>query len=391
MDDRVGSTDQHQSCQGLVRVSLNSLVYGDSQHRSLSETNVTRLQRIYEVEGCQRDDARNFIDILLDCEDADDARWLPYVRALSSTQLDWSSIPELPIERVEGLTGLHRVRAAERYLAPNDQWWIARVFTTDTNDRTRRQLAEEYSNERAHGDGEIFYKIRRYHQRGDRDNENKWWARLTVSKRKDLRQLLRDHRFITAFDNLLPWVGLWEPVQLGTLHRLLTMKCDEELLNYLAHVHLVWSDITQGTDESSVDQSTVEKLHTLAPRWSSADAQQIEQLVNDRSFFPDLSRDIVRNTVIPNIKGVETAIPSLFTFFEDIKHLEPCARIMRLLLPSTTTNARNGLSIQQGLSRHYFPNEASEFAVEYAQGDMRSHRAAECEQPSLKYQQLWRR
>ncbi|OQN95187.1 hypothetical protein B0A48_18743 [Cryoendolithus antarcticus] len=130
-------------------------------------------------------------------------------------------------------------------------------------------------------------------------------------------------------------------------------------------------------------------MHTLAPRWSSPDAQQIKRLVNDSCFFPDLSRDTVRNTVLPNIKGVGTAIPNFFTFFEDIKYLEPCARFMRSLLPSSTTNARNGLSIQLGLKRHYFPSTDFEFAVDYAQGNMRSHRAAEFEEFTLKYQQLW--
>ncbi|KAK6428816.1 hypothetical protein LTR95_015037 [Oleoguttula sp. CCFEE 5521] len=386
MDVQVNPIDTQQRCIGLVRVSLQALVFEDSRHGSLSETNVTRLQRIFEVEGCQRTQPRNFIDVVLDREDINHATCMP---ASSSTQLDWATAPRLPIERVRCLTGLHRIRAAERYLAPNDQWWIARIYTSDTDDQTRRQLAEEYSNERAHGDGEILHKIRSCHKRGDRDNENKWLARLTESKRKDLRQLLRDHRFAAALDDLLPWFGLWQPIQLGTLHRLLTMKCDEELLNYLAHVRSVWSGITRGIVESAVDSPTVESLHSLAPRWSSADAQRIELLVDDTHFFPGISRDIVRNSVLPNIKGVATAIPSLFTFFEDIKYLEPCARIMRRLLPSSTTNARNGLSIQLGLKRHHFPTTDAVISVDYAHGDMRNQHAAECDKFTLQYQQLW--
>ncbi|OQN95174.1 hypothetical protein B0A48_18792 [Cryoendolithus antarcticus] len=167
------------------------------------------------------------------------------------------------------------------------------------------------------------------------------------------------------------------------------MKCDEELLNYLAHVRSVWSGITRGIVESAVDSLTVESLQGLAPRWSSADAQRIERLVDDKHFFPGISRDIVRNSELPNIKGVATAIPSLFTFFEDIKYLEPCARIMRLLLPGSTTNARNGLSIQLGLMRHHFPTTDAVISVEYAQGDMRNQHAAECDKFTLQYQQLW--
>lgn len=89
------------------------------------------------------------------------------------------------------------------------------------------RLAEDYCNEKSHTDGEIFLKIRIYHHEHKKDSESKWWARLTESKRKDLRQLLRDERYAQAFDAMLLWPGLWTPVKLGSLHRLLCLKCDE--------------------------------------------------------------------------------------------------------------------------------------------------------------------
>ena len=88
---------------------------------------------------------------------------------------------------------------------------------------------EETYNERPISDGEIFRKIRLYHQQKETDLERKWWARLSESKRKDLEQLLKNERYADAFDDLLGWPGLWYPIQLGTLHRLLTMRCDEVL------------------------------------------------------------------------------------------------------------------------------------------------------------------
>ena len=89
------------------------------------------------------------------------------------------------------------------------------------------RLAEEYLNEKPPSDGEIFRKIRQYHLANDEANELKWWARLTETKRKDLKQLLKDARFANAFDSMLPWPGLWAPVKLGSLHRLLCLKGDE--------------------------------------------------------------------------------------------------------------------------------------------------------------------
>lgn len=106
-------------------------------------------------------------------------------------------------------------------------WKTTLTGIQDLPESERVRLAEGFANERAHTDGEIFHKIRFYHGRQEADAENKWWARLTETKRKDLRQLLRDERYSRAFDLMLPWPGLWTSMKLGSLHRLLCLKCDE--------------------------------------------------------------------------------------------------------------------------------------------------------------------
>ena len=103
----------------------------------------------------------------------------------------------------------------------------ANSVSTDLSEANQIRLAEDYLNEKASTDGEIFYKIRLYHHKQDKNAENKWWARLTENKRKDLRQMLRDERYAEAFDSMLAWPGLWSTIKLGSLHRLLCLKCDE--------------------------------------------------------------------------------------------------------------------------------------------------------------------
>jgi len=90
-----------------------------------------------------------------------------------------------------------------------------------------RKLIEGYANTQRFSDGEIFWKIRFYNRACDTRAEQKWWARLTETKRKDLKQLLKHNAFAHAFDNLLEMPGLWQPIKLGTLHRLLVLKCHE--------------------------------------------------------------------------------------------------------------------------------------------------------------------
>lgn len=232
---------KHREFRGLARVGLSDLQF-DEDH-TIFPQNVHRLNKIFQIEGCQRLDERNYIDVVA----TDSQLYTVQPGCLQDAPPKaWGSSPVLGVGPLKCLTGQHRVRAAQKYLDANDQWWVARVYSdsmlrtiychpisTDTSPDLSRspcqRLAEEYLNEKPPSDGEIFYKIRQYHLANDEANELKWWARLTETKRKDLKQLLRDTRYANAFDSMLPWPGLWAPVKLGSLHRLLCLKCDEVL------------------------------------------------------------------------------------------------------------------------------------------------------------------
>lgn len=89
------------------------------------------------------------------------------------------------------------------------------------------RTVESYLNEQRPSDGEIFRKIRLYARSHDLEGEKRWWSYLSNSKPKDLRQLSKNRELIRAFDALVDMPGLWSKVQLGALHRLLSLKCDE--------------------------------------------------------------------------------------------------------------------------------------------------------------------
>jgi hypothetical protein len=58
---------------------------------------------------------------------------------------------------------------------------------------------------------------------------NKWKARLSTEKAKNLSRLGNDlHKGLQyAFDENIPFVGLWDGFMLGSLSRLLRIKCPE--------------------------------------------------------------------------------------------------------------------------------------------------------------------
>jgi hypothetical protein len=97
----------------------------------------------------------------------------------------------------------------------------------DTPEPVLVRIIESYSNELRPSDGEIFRKIRLYHRENDQEALKRWWSCLEKSKPKDLRQLFRRPSLAAGFDALIDMPGLWAKLQLGALHRLLVLKCDE--------------------------------------------------------------------------------------------------------------------------------------------------------------------
>jgi hypothetical protein len=70
-------------------------------------------------------------------------------------------------------------------------------------------IRTEYSNARGFSDGDVFRHLRHYQLTGDSAQAGQY----EVMSR--------------AFDDLLPFTGLWAPLQLGCLSRILTMNCEE--------------------------------------------------------------------------------------------------------------------------------------------------------------------
>lgn len=90
----------------------------------------------------------------------------------------------------------------------------------------RQSLVEHYANEARFSDGDVYRFYRIAQDANDQKAVKKWLARISASKKRNLMQLERsDHgRVVKAFDALIPFVGLWQDFQLGSLNRILPMR-----------------------------------------------------------------------------------------------------------------------------------------------------------------------
>ncbi|TKA80621.1 hypothetical protein B0A49_04907 [Cryomyces minteri] len=393
--DEFHFTQKQAHYRGRAKVKLLHLAF-EGEHvpgsRWVDEKNVQRLVQVFETEGCYRLEPEHFVPALVRQADLDHA-----LAASGLTQaelLDCGTIPptlSLPSQcSLLCLHGRHRVEAAHRHLGAFEKWWVVDLYIDDLPHDTITVLRTEYSNARAFCDGDVFRNLRFHQQRGDLAQAGKWLARLSSSKQRDVRKLLtKKDRLRKAFDDLLPFIGLWAPLQLGTFHRILTLNCDEELVHYLHHIQRTWSRIL-GSDESLrslLDANTVYSLQLLAPRHSLRDDDEIRSRMEDGRLFPTVTDRAVRAKLLHNTQQVEGRIPSLHTFFEDTKYLEPCAKVVKALLPPGLKG-----SVRKAIEQRYTGRDQTPGYTTVQIDEHTNERVAAAEERSnveLGYRQLW--
>ncbi|KAH7551129.1 hypothetical protein BM1_10003 [Bipolaris maydis] len=353
--------------RGLIRARLDCLQFNHqlflNKHREESPQNVRRLQKIFEKTGCLRLQDENIIDAVVEDDRLNAAL---HAIGLSNEALQKICSPEdapsLYLGELRCLNGLHRIRAADQYLNENDKWWVVRLFSSETPTPVLSHIIESYTNEQKPSDGEIFRRIRLYHRENKVEAERKWWARLHNSKPKDLRQLFKRRELISGFDKLLEMPGLWSKVQLGALHRLLTLKCDEEMSHYLSRILQVWTKILTCRNTtlpfSAVDAVTVESLELLAPKHSTIDKAFVLSLFERNIVFPSQLDSQIRRELAENICASEGLIPSLWTFFETLKYIEPICETLKKLIGNNMKR-----TIRSSLMGCYFPPDKRNIQV----------------------------
>jgi Protein of unknown function (DUF3723) len=203
----------------------------------------------------------------------------------------------------------------------------------DADPEVKTRLIEEYSYERNPNDGKLYCKIRQYHFQLNLGFERRWWARLKGSRAKHLKGLLRNRELTTAFDALLDIPGMWDGMMLTTLHKMMAMKCDKEILCYLNHIKQVWHGLVQGDRDSlrKIDQATVQALELTAPRASTQDAIALHGQLSKGEIFSAFSNE-ERERIWNQLRLIAGLVPSLFTFFKDLQYLQFCVDCMKRLI-----------------------------------------------------------
>ncbi|GLA67336.1 hypothetical protein AtubIFM54640_010316 [Aspergillus tubingensis] len=307
---------QENAYLGSARICLDNLYFAPHASRIDNEKCEARLLNLFRDYSCDRDAYENRIPVAVSQE--------LLRQALEKANMPISSIreavpPFLPLPstiELLALRGRHRWKAAKRfYNEPTDRWWTVVFF--DANALPPECLvfiSEADDNSSPFFDGEIYYKIRSSQLQSDKTRVQKWMSRMGSQwKQIDYARLHKSkdfEPFCHALDSLLSFPALLFSFQLGNIRRFFRMKCPEELAAYVKHVY---------TGRS--------------PRWSSADKDFIEDAFTAGRLFTNIRDEGQRAVLKSRVITTDGIIPSMRTFLENTKFLEPAAILLRALLP----------------------------------------------------------
>lgn len=88
------------------------------------------------------------------------------------------------------------------------------------------ELIEHVVNKAPPSDGEIYCWIEHYKREDNEHEQRRWWACLSPSKQKYLKQFHRSPLY-GVFNRQLRFDGLWAEFRIGILHKAVALHVDE--------------------------------------------------------------------------------------------------------------------------------------------------------------------
>lgn len=163
---------------------------------------------------------------------------------------------------------------------------------------------------------------------------NSWWAQIpSKDERKDLKRLLRRTRLNAPFRALAKIPALGRGLLAGSVGSMLKVKCDEEIVRYLNHIHDFWTMLV-GNGESElrkVDSYTVACLQSRVPALSKSDECFLKKELDAGNLFQHFTRS-EKERIWQRLRSYPRRVPSVRLFFRDLIYLEVLAGCLKVLV-----------------------------------------------------------
>ncbi|EDN05105.1 predicted protein [Histoplasma mississippiense (nom. inval.)] len=376
---------------GCAKVELKHLVFeetGGIGTRHVTKANVNWLIRKFEVDKCRRLEPQHWIPAVVTRNGLQ-----VILNANSLSSIGGDDPGDFPLSLPSGhevtcLQGRIRHAAGTKWLETDDQWWILKLYDSRLSSEARRSLREDRDASQEFSSGEIYWNVRHHERQGNDDERRKWLARWPSPYMErdftQLRESIYSRPLYEALDRLLEFRALWPAFHVGNLHRLLPMRCPEALASYLDFIRDVWMWITDSRPWR-LEETDVEHLEGRSPMWSKADGIYIDEVFKDGTVFCRIINQDEREVLRQRVRQCSTIIPSIRTFLEDSKYLEPMAKLVRMLLPPDFKG-----TVQEGMRRCYQPSANGVLHIQTsAAGHRTAPRDADDDGFWSAYRQVW--
>ncbi|RMJ21259.1 hypothetical protein PHISP_07872, partial [Aspergillus sp. HF37] len=177
-------------------------------------------------------------------------------------------------------------------------------------------------------------------------------------------------------------------MQFGSLPDVLATNCDEEIVHSLAHLREYWSSLVRNNREKllKIDVYTIETLQLLAPGISTRDRTTAKGIVLSGAVFSNFTQS-ERSSIWKKMKKKDQVIPSLYTFFRNMRYLKSCADCIKRLVVfsqyrSTVKSAMGGI---------FKPADPAsrECLIQTSETGFRRYLDPQADHADLGYRQLW--
>ena len=162
-----------------------------------------------------------------------------------------------------------------------------------------------------------------------------WRAQIqTPHAAEKVQQLFLRTPLSTAFREVaqIPAMGAW--MQAGNIDALLGVKCDEEIIEYLATIPAAWSYFVGGAAMlHKIDRHTIEMVQLRCPANCAQDRTTLDSMMADGTIFSAFEAT-TRQEIWQRLLLFTRRVPSLYAFFEDLKYLRDLAgEVVRFVKP----------------------------------------------------------
>ncbi|KAF4951692.1 hypothetical protein FGADI_7286 [Fusarium gaditjirri] len=280
--------EKNKKFSGIVKVSIEDLVFSPEFmpcDQNITAAKVSRLKRIFKTEGCNRRDPLNFILGTISASLLSEALLLSKLTLDDLQRSEGSRMLYLPrFQYIKCANG--RSRAAALLDTPHlGTWWTVELYV-DLDPKAFEIITENYTNEAP-----------------------------------------------ALLELIINIPGMREGFEIGTWHKIIGGKCDEEVVRYMEFTLESWVKL-MGSKEAliNVDTEDVKEFQLRVPGVSQVDYRYLADLIEGGTAFKRLTNVEERSQILHRMKNINYLLPSIYTLQKDYKYLRLCTDTMKRLL-----------------------------------------------------------